>query len=780
MKKGFLLACSNIRRSKSQTAAITILVLLSSLMLNIWLMLAMDYKQNFDRYHDRMNAEHVTLSISQKPDDIKSSLTKMLENDSRTADYCMDSCMYTPASFQYNDGEVNTEFIVMDQKTAKNRPIGKTEIVEEGSAASGIYLPMLYKTKDIDIGKTIDITIGSHTMKYTICGFLNNIMAGSHNCSMAVLILTDDNYEELEHKGYASMASLVSVRLHDKAESEDYEAMLSNQVSKKYPSVQVVSNSYTTVSQSRYISQMICSGIFSAMAFFVLLVALVVIASNIVNYIQENMKNLGALKAVGYTSSQLIGSLLLQFVGLSLAASMTVAALSYCVFPTVNTMMISQTGIPYAIHFLALPFFITLAISGGTVALAVWASAHRIRHIEPITALRQGMQTHNFKQNHIPLDRTRAPLQIALALKTTCSSLKQNITICITMLVISLIIVFSSMMITNMLLDITPFLELIVGETADSCINVPPDLEEDFVQKMHADKRVERVYLYHSVEVRHTEGTILLATISDDFSLANNQNVCIEGRFPKYDNETAIAAKYAKEHGFKTGDVITLSAGDKKASYIISGFTQISNNLGKDCLLTREGYEKLGSLTNMSYYLILAKDVDIDQFNDSVTEQFSKKLNAALNVYAIVAGSSSVYVSLMTIIVAAVLVLSVIITTLVLYLLVRTMLNNKKREYGILKALGFTTRQLIFQTAASLMPAVILSTIIGLTICSFIINPLTAVFLSSIGIVKCTFSIPAAMIAAAGIILILFTFSVTCLLSVRIKRISPRALLAGE
>ena len=91
-----------------------------------------------------------------------------------------------------------------------------------------------------------------------------------------------------------------------------------------------------------------------------------------------------------------------------------------------------------------------------------------------------------------------------------------------------------------------------------------------------------------------------------------------------------------------------------------------------------------------------------------------------------------------------------------------------------------TTRQLIFQTAASLMPAVILSTIIGLTICSFIINPLTAVFLSSIGIVKCTFSIPAAMIAAAGIILILFTFSVTCLLSVRIKRISPRALLAGE
>ena len=45
---------------------------------------------------------------------------------------------------------------------------------------------------------------------------------------------------------------------------------------------------------------------------------------------------------------------------------------------------------------------------------------------------------------------------------------------------------------------------------------------------------------------------------------------------------------------------------------------------------------------------------------------------------------SGVYVSLMTIIVIAILVLSAIIIIFVLYLLVRTMLNNKNQDYGVM------------------------------------------------------------------------------------------------
>lgn len=781
MNKIFLIARSNIRKTKGQTAAIVILILLASLMLNLWLMLSMDYKRNFDRYHDQLHAEHVTLALDSRDSGLKRFVAEALEKDERTEEYRMDDILSMVGSFPYHDGEVNTEFIILEKEMALNRSIGRVEIVKDSGFTSGIYLPMLYSTDNsISVGQTIDITIGNHVESYTVCGFLNSVMAGSHNCSMSTLLLTEDKYKALEEKGFAPGSTLVSVRIQDKKDSEDFEAALNNAVSSQYPDVRALSNSYALVTSSRYISQMICSGIVSAMAFFVTLIALVVIASNVMNYIQENMKNLGALKAVGYTSGQLVSSLLLQFAGIALLTTGVGIALSYGLFPVINRMMISQTGIPYAMRFLPAPFCITYGLTEGTVALTVWLSARRIKKIEPITALRQGVQTHNFKRDHVPLEKTKAPLNLALALKTTLSGMKQNVTVCITMMILSLIVVFSGLMTENVIVDMEPFVDLIVGETADSCLNINAESEEDFLQTLNKDERVEKVYLYNSLEVRHVGGVALDATFTEDFGKVNNQNVVFEGRFPKFDNEIAIAAKYAKEQGLKIGDEITLTAGGTEADYMISGFTQISNNLGKDCLLTRSGYERMGKAPHVSYYINLADGVDVDAFNEEMGKKFGDNVNISINILSVMNGTAAVYVSLMTIIVIAILVLSGIIIIFVLYLLVRTMLNNKQRDYGIMKALGFTTGQLILQTAASFMPAVILSTVAGITVSGCIINPLTALFLSGIGIVKCTFKVPIGFITVGGLGLILFAFGIACLLSLKIKKITPRALLTGE
>ncbi len=780
MKKYILLVSSNLRRAKGQTAALAALILLAAFMLNLWLMLAMDYKQNFNRYHDELNAEHVTFAAMGSGGGLKESILQILENDSRTTDYCLDDSMCMVGSFEYNGGQINTNFLILDKETALSRPVGKIEFVEDSEYAGGVYLPMLYKTGDLDVGSTLELTIGSNTLSYTICGFINSVMTGSHNCVLCTLVLTEDKYQELKETGYAPQSVLASVRISDPGESEDFETMLHNSVSAQYPDALTVSNSYALVFQSRYISQMICSSILNAMAFFILLIALVVISSNIIHYIQENMKNLGALKAVGYTSRQLILPLLLQFEGVSLTAAAAGAGLSYLLFPMLNAMMISQTGIPYAVRFLPLPLLLSLVILEGTIALAVWLSARRIRNIEPITALRQGIRTHNFKRNPILLEKTKLPLLPALSLKTTLSGIKQNVTVCVTMLVLSLVVVFSGLMIENFIRDMTPFLEMIVGEVADSCININAEAEEEFLQAMSADERVEKIYLYHSLNVSHADGISLLAMICDDFSKVNNQKVCIEGRFPKYDNEMALAAKYAKEQGLKIGNEITLTAGGNEASYLISGFTQMSNNLGKDCLLTRAGYEKLGGLDNVSYYLNLTADTDVDAFNADTKTAFPEDVNTVINVLSVVEGGSSVYLSLMTIIVIAILILSIAIIVFVLYLLIRTMLKSKMQEYGIMKALGYTTGQLILQTAASFMPAVILSAAVGLIVCSFMINPLLSVFLSEIGIVTCTFRVPAGFIILAGMGLVLFTFGTACALSVKIRKIAPRMLLSGE
>lgn len=290
MRKNVLIALSNIRKSKGQTASIIVLIIIASLMLNLWLMLSMDYKKNFERYHEKFNAEHVTLAVDGDTVEFQRFLSQTLEGDDRTAEYSLDHCRQMDGMFSYNGGEVITEFVFLEKQAALTRSIGRIEIVEEGSYESGVYLPMLYKTDDIVVGKTIDISIGSHKETYTVCGFFNSIMMGSHNCALTEIVLTEDKYAELESSEWAPRATLCSVRLKDISENLNYEASLKAAVSEQQPNINMMSNCYDIVWQSRYISQMICSGIMSAMAFFVLLIALVVIVSNIVNYIQVNMK----------------------------------------------------------------------------------------------------------------------------------------------------------------------------------------------------------------------------------------------------------------------------------------------------------------------------------------------------------------------------------------------------------------------------------------------------------------------------------------------------------
>lgn len=797
MRNSLFLIRSNLRRAKGQTMAEIVLILLAAGMMNLWLMLSLDYKQNFDRWHQRLHAEHVTVCVADdssgmrgaasegiagtdKRRGIKEYISQILKEDARTLEFCMDDVMCAEGRMTYNGGETVTNFVMMKKEDGQKRPVGKTELVEDSEFSEGVYLPMIYKTGDIAVGKQVELTIGNHKVSCQVCGFFNSVMAGSHNCGMCEILMTEQMYQELEEKGYAQDSTLVSVRIADKSESEAYESMLNHAISSEYPGVFYTSNSYALVSQSRYISQMICSGVVSAMAFFVLLIVLVVVSSNILNYIQENMKSLGIWKAMGYRSGQLMGMLMLQFLGVTLLAAFLGAAVSYFLFPGVNDMMVSQTGIPYEIHILPVPILITWVVLCSAVALTVWLSSRRIRRIPPIDALRQGVSNHSFSHNYVPLERTRAPLSLALSLKTTLSGVKYNLTICVTMLLLSLVLVFSGLMLENVIVDITPFLNLVVGETADTSININAGAEEEFLQEMEKDSRVEKVYLFHTQKVEHTGGAELLTNICGDFSQINNQEIVIQGRFPEFDNEMALAVKYAREQGYEIGDEIRLSLGEKEAVYLISGFTQISNNLGKDCLLTREGYERLGSLLTLSYCANLSADVKVDDFNKEISRRLEGKVNQTQNIFEIVYGTSAVYISLMTVIVSSILLLSVLIIVFVLYLLVRAMLSNKKKEYGILKALGFTTTQLVIQTAFSFMPAVILSAIAGLIVSSFIINPLTAVFLRNLGIVTCTFHIPAGFLAAAGLGMIVLAFGIACLMSLRIKKIVPRSLLMND
>ena len=56
-------------------------------------LLSMDYKRNFDRYHEKLNAEHVTLALSSRSEELMDFVAETLEKDERTMEFIMEDAL---------------------------------------------------------------------------------------------------------------------------------------------------------------------------------------------------------------------------------------------------------------------------------------------------------------------------------------------------------------------------------------------------------------------------------------------------------------------------------------------------------------------------------------------------------------------------------------------------------------------------------------------------------------------------------------------------------------
>ncbi|MDE7278612.1 MAG: hypothetical protein K2N26_02670, partial [Oscillospiraceae bacterium] len=168
MNRNILLARSNIRKAKGQTAAIIVLVLLSSLMMNLWLMLSMDYRKNFDRCHDRLNDGHVNIAAYVTDDEFKNFISDILDERPDITGYTVSDAFCEPFSFEYNGGEMSQLAVVLEKEDVLSRNVGKMEITQDSDIKNGIYLPMLYGTgNNYAVGDTMKVTFLGEEFEYT-------------------------------------------------------------------------------------------------------------------------------------------------------------------------------------------------------------------------------------------------------------------------------------------------------------------------------------------------------------------------------------------------------------------------------------------------------------------------------------------------------------------------------------------------------------------------------------------------------------------------------------
>lgn len=121
--------------------------------------------------------------------------------------------------------------------------------------------------------------------------------------------------------------------------------------------------------------------------------------------------------------------------------------------------------------------------------------------------------------------------------------------------------------------------------------------------------------------------------------------------------------------------------------------------------------------------------------------------------------------------------LAVIVITLMIAIIVRALLSKRKMSLGVMKAMGFTSRQLTTQIALSIMPATILGSILGVIGSAVFGGDLAGAALKSFSVSKVEVSASPIVSVAVCTIILLYTFLVSYFYASKVSKVSVYELL---
>jgi putative ABC transport system permease protein len=511
-------------------------------------------------------------------------------------------------------------------------------------------------------------------------------------------------------------------------------------------------------------------------SFIILLIALTVMRFAIVTHIEGNMKNIGSMEALGFTGRELILSTILQFVLITfvgMAIGFVIAASS---IGLITNLVSSSIGLSWnaGVNFtvMGINLFAILAL---VCAISYMASA-KLKKITPITALRSGVETHNFKRNFLPLSKSPLHINVSLGLKTFLQNTKQNIIILIIITLMSFVCVFTFTVNYNFNINNKALLRLVGIEKSELMTEYTGKDYQKYYDEIGKMEHVKKTLQLNQINMRIRFGDRNITptvAICKDFNNLVIKTI-VEGRYPVHDNEIAVTRLVQKNLNVKIGDVITLFGSEKEQEFIIVGITQQITSLGRGASITEDGMKRVNPYyTPTKLYIYLDGRENIPSVMKALEDRYSQ---SGFIINNIEDSFTTILASFNTAIIAlcvACIIITIGIISLILFLLIKIKLLKEMVRIGVAKALGYTTGQLIIQAIISFCPVCILGAFIGAVTALFMIDPAFAAMLSVAGVGNSHFIMSPVLIFTIFLAVSAFSILITAIVARGIKRITP-------
>ncbi len=775
----FFITRNNIKKKKRETAVLFFLIVLAALLLYTSVSVFAGINGILDAAYERAHTADLLFVARQGADRIPG----IFKRQEEVVEYEQSDCLYfMSVGYRSRKDEEKRDMQFLFGRIEEERTIG-TLAGYEGTTVNedDIVLPYYLKASEgFSVGDTCFFTFGEREYEFRVAGFVEDaLFATPLNVSTYSGYISSARMEALGEENPEAQYIKYSARLRGGEDSYEFEKKISMLLTQEVPELEGSLNiglNWKTMRGGVAMMSRISMGVILIFSLLLTAVVLIIIRFSIRNFMEMNRKNIGILQAAGYTTGQLVLAVMLEAGLITAAAAVLGILLGIAGSRVVGVFQGMMLGVSWnqTFHPGAALFTIMAMLFVVTGAAGICGSAYRKASV--LDSLRGGIYTHNFKKNYLPLEKTGLPKEFALACKSLLNEKGRTLSVFFIVTLLSFASCVGFGLFENFGVRSDQLLKLVGAESGDMIVTGGG--LDDAGRQIRLWDGVGNVLFYNSASIQIESGgekTEMTCDVWRDTGAVQNEMI-VEGRIPKYENEIVVTTSIAERLHVKTGDTVYVTGSGERLAYVISGIDQKINNMGLKAMLTEEGAARLnGASEPVVLYVYLAEGESFESMSARIGEHFPE-LTVSDSEKQVAGVMQGVTIAMKAICVLFVLI-TVFVVVMVEVLLIRSQIIRERRNFGVSKALGFTTGQLIAQTVLVNLPVIALGAMLGMGLTYLFMNPLTVLCLSFVGIRQCEMGVPFVWSVVTVIGIVAVALATSFLSSVRIRKIEPVRML---
>ena len=755
-------------------AILTLLFLIAAMLLNVGLSVLFGFSDYFDRTAEELNASDTYFVISER---LWSDGAAQLVRENASA-FQTNRGLMLIEDFPWNDETLLMQVTVGD--FGEFRDLSQWKLVGDSlpRTPDSMYVPYLFHViGGYALGDTVTFTLEGEALHFTVSGFIENIYTDNMHLLHTVLVSSSRFEVMWDAFSDARMTLIYANDVENYSELLFLLSALTNTRAAQDIRYFIAGADFALIRLNRTQMAAMIAVLMIVFTLVIAAVSLLVIRFRIKNSIEEDMPKIGSLQAIGYTSRQITGSIVVQYGSVVLLSCLLSILPAYLLMPFVSRVLAASSGgLYWRPGFTPLLSLLTVLTLTLIVLAASRLSARSIRKISPVLALRGGMQTHSFKRNPLPLDKSRLPLTAALSLKSALQGARQSMMMFIVILAVSFTAVLALVIFYNAAVNLSAFEQVPGLERANASIAFMPGQDLDTLRKEVLTREQVRDAQFSDHVYVTVSDTFVGAMVMDDYDRRVTRNV-YQGIFPRYDNEVAISGLLAARLDVAVGDEITI--GSEGLPFLVTGFTQgMESGSALGVYLNIDGMRRIDPTFAQSTLLIyLYPGTDAALFAEKMEDIYAEQAFFAMDWDVAFAEGVSAPASIMALVGIVILIVSAFVITLVLYFVISSTIVRRHRDLGIQKAIGFTTRNLMNQISLAFSFPILFGTAAGTVLGAWLFNPGMSVGMAGMGVMEGSFIVNIAWVLAAGVCIVILAYLISMLVTWRIRKISAYKLV---